>query len=343
MITKMNIQWSTSTLARQIDANKVNFELAVQRGNVWNNQRDSLLIHSMMAGYPIPAFYFSRNEDKVYEALDGKQRSHAIYEYYKGNYKLHATTPSVKMEDGSEIEVAGLTFDELPDELQSIVKDYSLTIYYFDGITQDDIDEIFYRINNGKPLTAIELTRVKAQSLDKFQRIAKHPAILSATTESGRLKYADEQIVMQIWVMLYSGNPSFMTKTFRPEIENADVTDEQEIEITNALDYLSNLYENVEESGNKKLLRKIKTKTHLVSLAYMAYLAQSKDIDVDQYIEKAIEFFTTEDGETSTSDAYNSSIGAGSAKPEMVRIRMDEIKEMLFDGDVETTDSEESE
>jgi len=32
---------------------------------------------------------------------------------------------------------------------------------------------MFFRLNNGKPLTAIELTRVKAKSLDKIKELGK--------------------------------------------------------------------------------------------------------------------------------------------------------------------------
>ena len=79
-------------------------------------------------------------------------------------------------EDGSieTIDVSGMKFSSLPETLQDIVSDYSLTVYYFDGITEDEITELFWRLNNGKPLSAIELTRVKTKSKSAIAALSKH-------------------------------------------------------------------------------------------------------------------------------------------------------------------------
>jgi hypothetical protein len=172
MIKKANIQWSAKQLTKGIEKGTINFDNSVQRGYCWDNNRKSLLIHSMIEGYPIPAFYAAKNEIG-YDMLDGKQRSNAISEYINNRYAITAL-PEVTTEAGETIDINGLTFEQLPEELQDRIKDYSLTVYYFDGITDDEVNEMFFRLNNGKPLTAIELTRVKAKSIEKIKGIGKH-------------------------------------------------------------------------------------------------------------------------------------------------------------------------
>ncbi len=42
----------------------------------------------MIYGYAIPAMYFTRDEDGVYDSLDGKQRSNAISEFLHDKLRL---------------------------------------------------------------------------------------------------------------------------------------------------------------------------------------------------------------------------------------------------------------
>ena len=71
-MNRANINWTAKNLAKRIEKGEVTTENAVQRGFVWDNDKQSLLIHSMLTGYPIPPFFMSKN-DNVYSLLDGKR------------------------------------------------------------------------------------------------------------------------------------------------------------------------------------------------------------------------------------------------------------------------------
>ncbi len=92
---RFNINWTAKALANQMERGKVNFDNAVQRNLVWDDAKKSLLIHSMIYGYAIPAMYFTRDEDGVYDSLDGKQRSNAISGFLHDEFALSADTPAV--------------------------------------------------------------------------------------------------------------------------------------------------------------------------------------------------------------------------------------------------------
>lgn len=127
MLKKANIQWSGKTLRNQIEKGQVSFDCAVQRNPVWDMSRKSLLIHSMIEGYPIPPFYFARKDDGKYDALDGQQRSLSIKGYLDGEFPLSDDTPQVIDENGFPVTVSRLKFSELPEWAQDNIKDYSLT------------------------------------------------------------------------------------------------------------------------------------------------------------------------------------------------------------------------
>ena len=79
MLKRANINWNARQLAKMAEKGTIRFDNAVQRGYVWDVKRKSLLIHSMLIGYPIPPFYASKKGD-YYDMLDGKQQR------LKGNY-----------------------------------------------------------------------------------------------------------------------------------------------------------------------------------------------------------------------------------------------------------------
>lgn len=329
MLKKANIQWSGKALRNQIEKGQVSFDCAVQRNPVWDVSRKSLLIHSMIEGYPIPPFYFARRDDGKYDALDGQQRSLAIKGYLDGEFPLSEDMPAVTDENGYPIIITGMMFPELPEWAQDNIKDYSLTIYYFEGITEEEIAELFFRINNGKPLTSVELTRVKAKSILKFQEIAKHEMIAGAITEAGKRRYNDENVAMQAWALCFSDCRDFTTKGFRPLIESAAVTEEQVQEIGQALDYVKEVSEllNPEEKTDKRVLKKIKTRSHLVSCTYVALKALRAGKSVDEL--KAVLYRFFDSNQTSVSEIYNKSVGSGSAKPDKVQSRVQVLDSLI--------------
>ena len=328
MLKKANIQWSAKQLVKSIEKETVRFDSSVQRGYVWDIPRKSLLIHSMIEGYPIPPFYSAKDE-KVYQFLDGKQRSEAMSSYINNKYEL-AGVPEVTLENEEVMEINGLTFEKLPEELQDKIKDYSLTIYFFDGITDEEINELFFRLNNGKALSAIELTRVKAKSLDTIKEIGKHQIFTSALTEKALNKYTNEDIVIKSWAILNTDNPNFETKEIRPLLASAEVTQEQAQTITAVYDKIMETYSaliNTVEKSDKKVAKRILTRTHLVSIIpTVAKLIENETWDTEQFTGWVRHFFSGKKSAT-ISDQYNEAARNSSGKAESIRKRLETIEQ----------------
>lgn len=322
---RVNIQWTAKTLCRQMESGKVNFDNAVQRGLVWDISKKSLLIHSMIYGYAIPAMYFTRDEDGVYDSLDGKQRSNAISEYLHDEFSLAEDTPPVYDDEGQEDNISGMSFSQLPEWAQDRVKDYSLTIYYYEGMTDQEAKEFFRRLNNGKPLSAIELTRVNTPCLPVFQDLAKHEAIRSVTTDAGKKRFTDEQIAMQIYHIFTEDTPDFSTKAFRKWCHDVSVIPTEIEKIKAGMDsYISFISSLTDE--DKKILRTVKTRTNFVSCILFCTMAVDSGADQHSINISLQSFFN---GKPSISEDYNRTVGSGSAKPTAVKTRKDIILEMV--------------
>ncbi len=337
-IKKANIQWSAKQLTKSIEKGTITFDNAVQRCYVWDNDRKSLLIHSMLEGFPIPAFFAAKDE-KGYSMLDGKQRSEAISSFLNNQYFL-SNLPEVVAEvtiqtaEGEKetteelTDINGCYFSDLSEELQDRIKDYSLTVYYFDGITDEEINEMFFRLNNGKPLSAIELTRVKAKSLSTIKDIAKHEIFTSTLTEKAINKYTNEDIVIKSWAILTQDNPNLETKNIRPLIESANITEEQAENLKVVYSRLFEVYTALtatEDKQDKKIAKRITTRTHLISLIpIISKQINNSTWDTVQFTNWTRYFFNGKKSAT-INEEYNEAARSASGKTENVKKRLEVI------------------
>ena len=322
---RYNINWTAKALVNQMEKGKVNYDNAVQRNLVWDVEKKSLLIHSMIYGYAIPAMYFTRDENGVYDSLDGKQRSNAISEFLHDEFALSADTPSVLDENGDVEDISGMYFSQLPEWVQDKIKDYNLTIYYYADMTEQEIREFFRRLNNGKPLSAIELTRANVPSLTIFQQLAKHKAIQFVVSEAGRKRFTDEMIAMQLYQLITEESPDFSTKPFREWASKVEVNSETLDTINSGLDAYIVFARSLIDVNNR-VLRTIRGRTHFISCAYYCCLAVENGVERDEINRTLTEFFS---GHPSISAEYNHTVSAGSAKPTSVQTRRDVMRSLL--------------
>lgn len=320
MLKRSNINWNARQLYKMCMNGNITFDNAIQRGYVWDIKRKSLLIESMIIGYPIPAFYARRDENKVFDMLDGKQRSSAITEYLNDEYAL----------TGVSEELEGKLFSELPEETQDDIISYSLTVYYFEDITEDEVNEMFYRLNNGKPLTAIELTRVKAKSFDKIKELSGHAIFEDALKESQLNKYTHEDIVMKALVMLSVAEPSLKNEFIRPYIIETEITDDQAAAVRDALTQIKEAHNWLMVHGLKtceRAAKKLYTRTHLISMIPLALETYRSGVSAKQLAEFVNEFFTSNGRGISISQTYNSNSSSGANSPSAVKLRDRELRE----------------
>ena len=332
MLKKANISWNARQLSKMIDKGSITFDNAVQRGLVWDDERKSLLIHSMLEGYPIPAMYAAKDtESKNYSMLDGQQRSNAIHDYLNGKFTLK-NVPEVTLEDGTEVDINGMYFSGLDEDMQDTLSNYSLTIYYFEDITDEQIAELFYRLNNGKPLSQIEHSRSVAKSLKTIQAIGKHELFTTALTEKAFARYTHEDLVVKSYIMLTSDTPCLDSKVTRPVMETAVFT-EDDVKLLNAVyDRILNTYKTIisdtsEETGklSKRIAKRLITRTHMLSILPIVKRSLDENISDEMFTNWVKNFFCGTKSVTKYNE-YNTRCTAGSGHAENIKVRMDVIR-----------------
>ena len=311
MVKKLNINWNARQLVKMCMNGGITFDNAVQRGYVWDIKRKSLLIESMILGYPIPAFYAKRGENKVFDMLDGKQRSEAMCGYLNGEYAL----------TGVAEEYEGKYFNDLPEEVKDEITSYSLTVYYFEDITDEEVNEMFYRLNNGKPLTAIELTRVKTKSFEKIKQLAAHPIFTDALKESQINRYTNEDIVIKALIMLNVEKPSLKNDFIRPWITETEITEEMAEKVSTALTEIQRVHDWLMGNEHFKAAKKLYFRTHLISFVPLALTKDAANL-----ASFASWFFAPAKGVTQ-SFVYNTHCSSGANNQNAVEIRDRELKQ----------------
>jgi hypothetical protein len=88
----------------------LNLRPEYQRRLVWDNQKRSLFIESLLLNVPIPPVFLYEWDLSRYEVMDGQQRLNCIVDYYENGFALKG------LEKWSELN--GSRYKELPDTIQ---------------------------------------------------------------------------------------------------------------------------------------------------------------------------------------------------------------------------------
>lgn len=305
-----SITWTCKQIVKMIDKETISFKNIVQRSFVWERNRMSELIWSIIMGYPIPPIYAERGESvndkvKIYDVMDGQQRNTTIYKYLKDEFALTELKPIPYLdEDGNEctVNISGKKFSELEEELQDVIKDATITVKYYDNLDQSQKAEMFRRLNNGKPLSTKSRTLASAKNIGSLLNIGTHKLFHEMLTEKARANKNQAVIVTKAWTMLNRNveNISFASKDFNPMIENVDITEQEKTELVNVFDFIVNIHDELIENKEKDIARKLYTETHLVSLIPYVSNAMENNISEAMFGEWLINFFKTEND----SDVY---------------------------------------
>lgn len=332
-MTRAALSWNVNQVVKGITNGTISSDNAIQRGFVWDKKRGSLLIDSVLRDMPIPAIYTIKTNEtikvkskevSVYDLIDGKQRTTTFARFLNNEFALEGLEPFIT--DDEEVDINGLTFDELSEEMQDTIKSYGLTVYYFSDITDEEIADMMSRLNNGKPLTGTENARIKAKNLPEIQQLASHKLLTDNLSETALRGYANEDIVIKL-ALLLNEQSELSTKNVRNAYETFSFGENTVSEITNILDFVADAIEAA--TDDKKVIKRITSKANLITVLYVAkqFMEISKEDYEDKvsiYGDKLSQFFDGDNGATISED-YNEACTNGTMRATNVITRNDEL------------------
>lgn len=128
---------------------------------IWSIERKQLFVDSILNRFDVPKLYFHdlrANNKSIHEyaVVDGKQRLHAIYAFLQDQFPLASDFSLMEQRPGQEAPKAGAKFSELSEFWREEFKATSLSVVLIQNAADEDIEELFSRLNNGEPLNAAE-------------------------------------------------------------------------------------------------------------------------------------------------------------------------------------------
>ena len=331
-MNKTKLSWTVANIEKMHDEKKVlSFDHPIQRkSEQWSDTQKSLLIHSMLANYPVPNIYVLREDSQEldeknkpvfnYFVMDGKQRLTSVLSYIWGEFPRDENIPAIIIED-VEYQIAGKYFCDLEEPVQYEIKRYKFDIIAFEECSNREIEEIFFRLNNSTPLTKSQVAKAKvgveiAELINEL--LTSKFFTTSCNFSKAQLKASDDQkVLIQSMMLLDTNNvPDFELKDFSEnsileysESIRGTYTDKQSNILKSAIQYLTDAF-----PEKNKQLRKISIPT----LVYMADIAEDKEIK-PMYFRQWFEFFTEED---ELMEDYKTFCSTGSTKLEKVQGRL---------------------
>lgn len=201
------LQW----ISDQYSRGNISFSHKLQRPiGQWNPKMKSLLIHSLLVGFPVNPIYVVEQDGTIY-TLDGSQRTSTCIEYLENKFALTKDIPDVAItikENGEQVtknySIAGKKFKKLDEEVQRLLLSCQLEFCTLSDYTDEDVREMFRRQNSGKSLNGKQL-RITKQS-DQFSslvfELANHPFMDKLMTKAQRKNGTDRDIIIQTFMLI---------------------------------------------------------------------------------------------------------------------------------------------
>lgn len=176
-----------SNIMDRLENGEIDLTPAFQRhGGLWNKEKQSQLIESLMLKIPLPAFYFDASKEEEWIVIDGLQRLTAFQNYLVGE-KLGAGLRKKERFQGMQYltDFNGKTFDDLPRQYIRRIKESSIVAYTVTQGTPDEVVfNIFQRINTGGvPLNAQEIRQAlySGRGTELIKELAERTEFQEAT------------------------------------------------------------------------------------------------------------------------------------------------------------------
>lgn len=195
----LNILFGSVGIRQHIDTNP-----DFQRPAVWSTAQKRLLIDTILRQYDIPKMYWRQVGTKPdrYDVVDGQQRLRAIWSFVDGEFALALDADPV---DG--VPVAGCKFEDLPVDLKIQFSQYTLDVVVLEDTDEDEVREMFLRLQNGSSLKAQEKRNAMPGQMREFvKELTSHPVFERVHFTNSRFTY--DHVAAQLVCMELEGGPT---------------------------------------------------------------------------------------------------------------------------------------
>jgi hypothetical protein len=141
------------TVFSRIKDKSLDLQPDFQRGEVWSQPKQKLLIDSVLRNWYVPPIHVVRVDNDEQVVLDGQQRLRAIELFMRGRFAVEGRAEPA---DESILEFHGLRYDQLPDQARRRFDRFTLRLFELVDYAPEEPSELFFRLNQPATLTEAE-------------------------------------------------------------------------------------------------------------------------------------------------------------------------------------------
>lgn len=268
--------FSISMVNQMINDKEIDLSPDFQRGFVWTDiTRKSRLIESLLLRIPIPAFYFSQDEEGLFQVVDGVQRLTVINSFMNNEFKLKNLEYLTEC-NGKWFKNEKYKKEESLDSIFTRrIQQTQLFVNIIDPQTPGKVKyDIFKRINTGgKALNNQEIRNCLASAATRslLHELSSSKSFLNATRGSiSPTRMADEELILRFISFYLIDNDKSPTKEYKGGM---DALLDETVEVLNAVDL-----ETIKEIRN----------SFITAMNNAFYLFEDRAFRKAKYINKAL-------------------------------------------------------
>lgn len=252
---------------------ELNFNVDIQRGEVWTKKQASLFIHSLffdmstiLSSVIINTITDDKGQIIEREAIDGKQRIlTALIRYMNGEFPLCGlqNEPYINYK-GKPCQINGLHFKQLPNGLQKVLESVGINCAMMDNATHKQKAFIFLRINNSKPMNKFDLAKANKEDISDILNISKHEIFNVMCGK--KLKTLDYyRIIVKSWIVINEDKPIITGRHIDVLMKTLNMSEAQQNAILASYDIILDAYKILLTRDQNTIAKTILMTTHFLS------------------------------------------------------------------------------
>ncbi len=237
--------YSIGNLSKMYQQNRLDLAPPIQRKYVWNKNKKSFLIDTILRGYPLPKIFFLERspnieigeEESKYEVIDGQQRLRTIMDFIRGVFPYEERyIPASQDRDDLVEKLNGKFYKDLNLEDKERFMSYKLTIDVINSKSElydEDVDSnMFGRLNiNNESVNKQELRNSNYKDTPLLKSILKEKdknenkaMQIKGLSKSDKLRHVDTQYMSLLLSRILDNKPDISKHSLDKLYENHSVS-----------------------------------------------------------------------------------------------------------------------